>query len=143
MRGIPHLPEKDLWWIWKRASLSIVECVIKKGGKVLLTKRAGPPWKGWWHIPGGLVAYNETLEHAVKRVAREDTGLNVKIIKFLGHYSKPGLDRRGHIIGHIYLCKTVSGKLKKGKKAADIKFFDRIPRVPRHHRELLRRYRLL
>ncbi|TAL48616.1 NUDIX hydrolase [archaeon] len=143
MRGIPHLPESDLWWIWKRATLSVVECIVESDGKILLTKRAGPPWKGWWHIPGGLVAYNETLEHAVKRVVKEDTGLDVSIVKFLGHYSKPGIDPRGHIIGHIYLCRVVSGKLKNGKKVSDVQFFSKMPRVPKHHKELLRKYGLL
>ena len=56
-------------------------------GMLLLTKRAHPPFKGWWDLPGGFMEKNETPEHALLRELKEETGLEVRIRKLLGIYT--------------------------------------------------------
>jgi ADP-ribose pyrophosphatase YjhB (NUDIX family) len=64
---------------------------------VLLTRRDIPPNVGAWHIPGGTVLFGEPLVQTVKRVARDELGLEVTVGELLGyieypsHYDK-GLD---------------------------------------------------
>ena len=43
MKDILEMPEKEFFIIWKHVPLSIVECVIVSGNKILMTKRKGPP----------------------------------------------------------------------------------------------------
>ncbi|RLE50492.1 MAG: NUDIX hydrolase, partial [Candidatus Methanomethylicota archaeon] len=48
--------------------------IIDDNGKILLVKRAQPPGKDLWAIPGGIVKLGETLRNAVKREIKEETG---------------------------------------------------------------------
>lgn len=63
-----------------------VEVVIKKGGKVLLAKRADDAdvAPGEWCVPAGKVKYEEIPTAAVLREAKEETGLDVRLIAEIG-----------------------------------------------------------
>src|SRR5688572_14874161 len=56
-----------------------VSGLIVRDGKVLLVRRAKPPYTGRWSLPGGGVAPGETLEAAVRREVREETGLEIDV----------------------------------------------------------------
>jgi len=43
----------------------------------------------WWNLPGGGMEHNETVEEAVCREVREETGLEVEVKYPVGIYSKP------------------------------------------------------
>lgn len=60
-----------------------VDLVITNEIEFLLIKRKNKPAQGKWCVPGGRVMENETLLQAAKRIARQETGLNIKEIKFL------------------------------------------------------------
>ena len=53
-------------------------------GEVLMTKRAADPFKDWWDVPGGFVEEHETLEEAMRRELKEETGLEVSDLKYEG-----------------------------------------------------------
>jgi len=91
--------------------------------KILLGKRS-PTKKthpGCWSIPGGKVEPGEKLEKALKREVREETGINVKIIRLLG-IAEQFHDDHHHIVFY-FKAKPVSGKIKAGSELVDIGWF--------------------
>ena len=60
-----------------------VGAVVVLFGRVLVIRRATEPMKGHWSLPGGLVELGETLDEAVVREVREETGLEVEPIELI------------------------------------------------------------
>ena len=110
--------------ILKKTPTLTVDAIIKTNDdKVVLVKRKNPPYKGWWALPGGIVEYGETVEEAVKREVKEETGLEVEIEKLVNVYSDPNRDPRGHFISICFLCRMIGGTLEAATDAAEVSVF--------------------
>jgi ADP-ribose pyrophosphatase YjhB (NUDIX family) len=55
-------------------------------GRVLLVRRAKEPARGRLGVPGGFVDIGETAEASARREAREETGIDVEDLRFLGSW---------------------------------------------------------
>lgn len=58
-----------------RKTLAAVSVAVVRGNRVLLVRRARAPSQGLYAFPGGKVEAGETLEQAVRRELKEETGL--------------------------------------------------------------------
>lgn len=96
-----------------------VDGVVIYNNGIVLIKRKGGPFKGHFALPGGFVEYGETVEEALKREMREETGLEVRPVKLVGVYSDPGRDPRGHTVTVAFLC-IGEGELRAGDDAKEI-----------------------
>lgn len=65
-------------------TIEIGDIVFVKDNKVLLVQQAKPSARGLWCLPGGHVEEGETAEQAAVREAREEVGVDVIDIKYLG-----------------------------------------------------------
>jgi 8-oxo-dGTP diphosphatase len=61
-----------------------VSAAIFRDGKVLLTRRARSPAKGFYSLPGGRVEFGESLHQALAREVDEETALDIDIIGLAG-----------------------------------------------------------
>lgn len=105
-----------------------VDLVLLRGdNSFVLVKRGFDPFKGQWALPGGFLDMDETVEEAAAREAREETGLEIEIMDFIGAYSDPKRDPRGRIVSVALLAREVGGKLKAGSDAQDVKSFKSPP----------------
>ncbi len=102
--------------------LLTVDALIVFQGKLVLIKRKNPPFEDCFALPGGFVDIGETVEEATIREAKEETGLDIELLKLLGVYSDPERDPRGHTVSVCYLAKG-SGTLKADSDAKDIGLF--------------------
>lgn len=60
-----------------RHPIPAVGALVFDGARVLLIQRGKPPRKGQWAVPGGQVAWGESLAEAVARETLEETGIRV------------------------------------------------------------------
>lgn len=129
---------------FKYFPMVVVEVVIKNPKGILLTKRDIEPYKGYWHLPGGFVRYREAPEKAVLRVAKKETGLRVKINKFLGVSNYKNMPKREHLIALYYLAKPTGGKIKGSKEGEEICYFKKLPnKMISHHKRSLKGLKLI
>jgi len=77
-----YCPSDDKTYYFNPAAC--VNIYIIKNGQVLLAKRAADPYRGAWDSVGGFVDAGESLEEAALREAKEETGLDVKLGRYLG-----------------------------------------------------------
>jgi 8-oxo-dGTP diphosphatase len=68
---------------------------------IILVRRKNPPHG--WALPGGFVDYGESLECAVVREAKEETGLDVTLVRQFHTYSDPERDPRQHTISTVFI----------------------------------------
>ena len=71
-----------------------VDAVWIRRGRVLLGRRAHPPFVGQWALPGGFVELRETVEQTVVRELAEETALRAHPVAIVGVYSGPDRDPR-------------------------------------------------
>jgi len=124
-----------------RNPIPTVDIIIEIESKgVVLIKRKNPPYG--WAIPGGFVDYGESLEEAAVREAKEETNLNVKLVKQFHIYSNPNRDPRHHSISTVYIAKA-KGKPKAKDDALEIGIFNEsnLPdEIAFDHRSILNDY---
>ena len=99
-----------------------VDMIIYKENKVLLIKRENDPDKGKYAVPGGYVDRGESTEQAGIREVREETGLDVEIVKLIGIRSNP--ERYRQIIEIAYIAKVIGGVETNGDGVESILWAD-------------------
>ena len=63
---------------------SAVACFIRdKEGRLLVVRRRCEPAKGTLDLPGGFAELDETLEEALQREVKEETGLTLRSFRYL------------------------------------------------------------
>jgi ADP-ribose pyrophosphatase YjhB (NUDIX family) len=124
-----------------RNPIPTVDIIIEIESKgIILIKRKNPPFG--WAIPGGFVDYGESLEEAAIREAKEETNLDVKLIRQFHTYSDPKRDPRHHSISTVYIAKG-KGKPKAKNDALEIGIFNEsnLPdEIAFDHRSILNDY---
>ena len=76
------------------------------GLSVLMVRRANPPYKGRWAVPGGFVDEREDVERAARRELREETGIGGRRLRLeqLGAYTAARRDPRHRVVSVAWLA---------------------------------------
>jgi ADP-ribose pyrophosphatase YjhB (NUDIX family) len=70
-------------------SAPAVQGLLERDGRVLLARRGIEPRLGHWDITGGFLEEGEEALDGLRRELREETGLEVEPVEFLGAYVDP------------------------------------------------------
>jgi HAD superfamily hydrolase (TIGR01450 family) len=97
--------------------------------RVLLVHRLD---NGLWGLPSGHVERGETVRAAIIREVREETGLNVEVVRLIGVYSDPASQTfvypSGAAVQFVtccFHCRAVGGEVRPdGRETRAVAFFD-------------------
>lgn len=103
----------------KHPLLTVDAIVLCDDDTIVLVRRRNDPYKGSWALPGGFVEYGETVELAVLREVKEETGLDIDLKGISGVYSHPDRDPRGHTVTICYKAHKIGGKLRADSDALE------------------------
>jgi 8-oxo-dGTP diphosphatase len=98
-----------------------VDNVITDGESVLLIKRKGDPFSGYWALPGGFIDPGETPEEAAKRELQEETGVDIGGIKmsYVGKFDDLNRDpRMENVVSYAYMAKIPHVDAQAGDDAS-------------------------
>ena len=115
-----------------------VGAVIEDGtGRILLVKHVperGGFWQGKWICPGGELELGETIEEGIKREVREETQLEIDLVRPLHPFDRivRSNDKVSlHVIYIDYLARMTGGQLRPASDVGEAVWVEkeRIPRI--------------
>ncbi len=96
-----------------------------EGTRLLLIQRSRPPFAGRWSLPGGKLHSGETLEQALRREMREETGLDVEVTGYAGILESIFPEGSpNHYIILDYYVKVLGGEMEAADDASDARWLD-------------------
>ena len=100
-----------------------VSAAIFRDGRVLIVRRARPPAHGLYTLPGGGVELGETLEGAIIREVREETGLGIAPLALVGFREAIARDDAGRVERHFvilpFAARWVGGEIALSEELAE------------------------
>jgi 8-oxo-dGTP pyrophosphatase MutT (NUDIX family) len=112
------------WWGLAAArapgaqALVVVQAVILREGRVLLAVRGD--LRGW-ELPGGAPQPGESDTAALAREVREETGLEVEILRRVGDYRRSGF--RPHL-ARVFECRVLGGAERASPETPRLGWFE-------------------
>ena len=85
-----------------------VRVVIVDDGKKVLMVRQEHEGRNIWMVPGGAIEGRENAEQAAVREVREETGLDVSVIRLLWHVEEVS-EKRGQRFVNFFLAEVKGG----------------------------------
>ena len=104
--------------------------IINNENEILFLKRENEPAKNEWWFPGGRLLKNEKLEDAIIRKVKEETNLDVEVVKYIGTtetiFDKGPFDIPVHTVNFTYQLKLISIDIKIDNLHSDYIWSDKI-----------------
>lgn len=103
------------------ASVPGAQAVIERDRQVLLGRRRNDPGAGRWDLPGGFLDEGEDALVALHREIREETGLEVEIVEFLGTWNEAYWTRT--VLCLTWRARVVGGEELAGDDLVELRWF--------------------
>lgn len=119
--------------------------VVIARGRLLLCRRARPPYASWWDLPGGFLESDEVPESALRRELREELAIGVRQASLIGFVSERYGPGGFPVLVAAYRVRPASGRMRAQDDISEVRWFA-LDRIPYHRvafpavRRLLRRY---
>ena len=101
-----------------------VGAIVIKDGRVLLIRRAAPPNKDLWAIPGGMLELGETIQEGAEREIFEETNIRIKAGKPIFTFDLLERDQEGRVQFHFLIvdmeAEYLAGEIRAASDALDV-----------------------
>ena len=99
--------------------------IIRQRGRVLLTRRAHPPYAGTWDLPGGFLEAGEQPEAGLKRELREELAVRVRGARLIGFATDRYGPRGFPVLTLVYRVTIAPGVIRPDDDVSEARWFDR------------------
>ena len=103
-----------------------VSAAVFRDRRVLIVRRAQPPGRGLYTLPGGAVEVGETLEQATIREVREETGLDIEPLALAGYRQMIARDAAGQVERHFvilpFAARWLAGEVALNEELAEARW---------------------
>ncbi len=105
--------------LYLNPAAAVAGAIVDGQGRMVVLVRGKEPGKGKWDLPGGFVDPGETAEDALRREVREEIGLEVTALHYLGSwpniYDYMGVRYRTLDMG--FACEVKDASLARPREA--------------------------
>lgn len=132
-------------WTYYVNPVPATAAVVVAGGRLLLGRRARPPYLSWWDLPGGFLESDEVPETGLRRELREELGVGVRQASLIGFVNAPYGPRGFPVLVAVYRVTPTSRTVRAHDDVAEARWFP-LARIPYRRvafpevRRMLRRY---
>ena len=105
-----------------------VKGVVIYNNKILVLKRVRPSSDGYgyWEFPGGGLEYGETPHEALVRELKEETGLDIHILKPVYTFTAIRPHKQYQTVGIGFLCIPTNDHVVISEEHTDYRFVDEV-----------------
>jgi 8-oxo-dGTP diphosphatase len=132
-------------WTFYNNPVPATAAVIIEGGRLLLGRRARPPYARAWDLPGGFLETHELPLDALRRELREEIGVGVRRAALIGFATDPYGPGGVTVLSAVYRVHPTSRRVRADDDVSELHWFP-LDRIPYRHlafpsiRRVLRRY---
>lgn len=109
--------------LFENPSCAAAGLVIDTQRRVLLVRRAIPPYQGSWALPAGYQELDEHLRDTASREVFEESGIQVEVLDLFDLLFITEDPRKPANLA-VYLCRPIGGELQAGHDALEAAWFD-------------------
>jgi 8-oxo-dGTP diphosphatase len=116
-------------WTWYANPVPAAVGLIVHRGRVLLARRARPPYANTWDLPGGFLEGGETPEAGLRRELREEIGVGVRASSLIGFATDRYGPRGFAILTTVHRVTPTTQHAHAADDVAEVRWFplDEIP----------------
>lgn len=112
-------------WIFYGNPIPAAVAIIMRRGRLLLGRRARPPYAGTWNLPGGFLEAGEHPAGCLARELREELGIGTRRARLIGF----GTDRYGpkgfSVLAVVYRVTPRGGRIRPADDVSEVRWFPR------------------
>jgi ADP-ribose pyrophosphatase YjhB (NUDIX family) len=112
-------------WTYYANPVPAAVAIVHARGRVLLARRARPPYAGTWDLPGGFLEADETPLAGLRRELREEIGAHIRRAVLVGFST----DRYGPagfaVLTVVYRVTPVSTTFRAEDDVSEVRWFPR------------------
>jgi len=114
--------------LYLNPAAAVAGVLVDEQGRMVVLVRGKDPGRGRWDLPGGFVDPGDTAEQALCREVREEIGLEVTVLRYLGSwpniYEYMGVRYRTLDLGFVCAAADVAQARPREEEIADVLFLD-------------------
>ncbi len=112
-------------WIFYGNPVPASVAIILQRGRLLLGRRAGPPYEGTWDLPGGFLEAGERPDEGLRRELREELGVGTRRARLIGFMTDRYGPKGFPVLAVVYRVTPASGRLQPADDVSEVRWFPR------------------